>query len=64
MDTDRVEEEPTEEVAFWRGFIEWWAREERAPVPSQAWAALAQAERKRPKTSTDQVAELTPSKAH
>jgi hypothetical protein len=33
-----------EEVAFWRGFIEWWARERREPVPPRAWEALARAE--------------------
>jgi hypothetical protein len=35
---------PTEEVAFWRGFIVWWAREKAGPVPSRAWQALARAE--------------------
>ena len=38
---------PDEEVAFWRGFIEWWAREREGPVPPRAWEALACAERKR-----------------
>jgi hypothetical protein len=35
-----------EEVAFWRGFIEWWAREKDEPVPPRAWEALDYAERK------------------
>jgi hypothetical protein len=33
-----------EEVTFWRGFIEWWAREKDEPVPPRAWEALACAE--------------------
>jgi hypothetical protein len=36
-----------EEVAFWRSFIEWWAREEKGPLPPRAWEALDYAERKR-----------------
>jgi hypothetical protein len=36
-----------EEIAFWRGFIEWWARDREDPVPARAWEALAYAERKR-----------------
>ena len=36
-----------EEVAFWRGFVEWWAREKQEPVSSRAWEALARAEEKR-----------------
>jgi hypothetical protein len=36
-----------EEVAFSRGFIEWWSREKEEPVPPRAWEALACAERKR-----------------
>jgi len=36
-----------EEVAFWQGFITWWAQEKPEPVPARAWAALAHAERKR-----------------
>jgi len=35
-----------EEVAFWRGFIEWWARERDNPVPPRAWEALNAAENK------------------
>jgi hypothetical protein len=35
-----------EQVAFWRGFIEWWVREKDGPVPSRAWEALACAELK------------------
>ena len=35
-----------EEVAFWRGFIEWWARERDDPVPPRAWEALGHADRK------------------
>lgn len=35
---------PDEEVAFWRGFIEWWARQNEEPVPERAWAALNDAE--------------------
>jgi len=33
-----------EEVAFWRGFIAWWAREKTAPVPARAWEALERAQ--------------------
>jgi hypothetical protein len=33
-----------EEAAFWRGFIEWWAREKAVPVPPRAWEALARAQ--------------------
>lgn len=36
-----------EEVAFWRRFIEWWAREKEGPVPTRAWEALNLAEEKR-----------------
>jgi len=32
------------EVAFWRGFIAWWAREHSEPVSDRAWAALERAE--------------------
>ena len=35
-----------EEVAFWRGFIEWWARERDGSVPPRAWEALDHANRK------------------
>jgi hypothetical protein len=35
-----------DEVAFWRGFIVWWAGEEQEPVPARAWEALANAEMK------------------
>ena len=35
-----------EEVAFWRGFIVWWARERSGPVPPRAWEALDHANRK------------------
>ena len=42
---------PDEEVAFWRGFIEWWAREYRERVPERAWAALALAEGRTSRTS-------------
>jgi hypothetical protein len=34
-----------EEVAFWRGFIEWWARERDGPAPPRAWEALDHANR-------------------
>ena len=37
----------SEEVAFWRDFIEWWGRERERPVPPRAWEALAYAEAKR-----------------
>lgn len=40
------EELVEEEVAFWRRFIEWWARERDGPVPVRGWEALAAAERK------------------
>jgi hypothetical protein len=36
-----------QEVAFWRGFIEWWARERDGAVPARAWDALLLAEEKR-----------------
>jgi hypothetical protein len=32
-----------DEVAFWRGFITWWAREKSEPVPTRAWEALERA---------------------
>ena len=35
-----------EEVAFWRGFIAWWAREKAAPVPARAREALKRAQRR------------------
>jgi hypothetical protein len=35
-----------EEVAFWRSFISWWAREKEEPVPPRAWEALDFAEQK------------------
>ena len=35
-----------EEVAFWRGFIIWWAQAQAEPVPERAWAALALAQRR------------------
>ena len=34
----------SEEVVFWRDFIQWWAREKDRPVPQRAWEALAYAE--------------------
>ena len=37
----------TEEVAFWRGFIEWWVSAENKPVPVRAWMAPRRAEEKR-----------------
>ena len=40
-----------EEVAFWRGFIEWWSREKEEPVPTRAWAALSHAEARHAETS-------------
>jgi hypothetical protein len=40
------QQEPDEEVAFWRGFIEWWIRDRDDPVPPRAWEALALAEEK------------------
>lgn len=36
----------TEEISFWRDFIQWWSREKDRPVPSRAWEALAYAEAK------------------
>ena len=36
----------SDEIAFWRGFIEWWVRERDGPVPPRAWEALATAEAK------------------
>lgn len=36
----------SEEISFWRGFIQWWAREKDEPVPHRAWEALAYAEAK------------------
>ena len=41
-----------EEVAFWRGFIEWWAREKEEPVPPRAWEALGYSEAKHKATVT------------
>ena len=41
-----------EEVAFWRGFVEWWAREKGEPVPPRAWEALAYSEAKHRTTVT------------
>jgi hypothetical protein len=35
-----------EEAAFWRGFIEGWARERDGCVPPRAWEALSAAEAK------------------
>jgi hypothetical protein len=35
-----------DEVAFWRGFITWWAREKAVPVPLRAWKALTLAQRR------------------
>jgi len=35
-----------EEVAFWRGFIAWWAREKATPAPARAWEALKRAQRR------------------
>jgi hypothetical protein len=43
-EADRVAASPDDEVAFWQGFIEWWARERRGPVPARAWQALALAQ--------------------
>jgi hypothetical protein len=43
-----------EEVAFWRGFIERWAREKDEPVPPRVWAALAYAERKQERSPMEQ----------
>ena len=36
-----------EEVAFWRGFMTWWAQEKAEPVPARVSAVLAYAERTR-----------------
>jgi hypothetical protein len=33
-----------DEVAFWRGFITWWAQEKSEPVPARAWQALERAQ--------------------
>lgn len=41
---DRAAAPPDDEVAFWQGFIVWWAREGRGPVPARAWQALALAQ--------------------
>jgi hypothetical protein len=29
-----------DEIAFWRGFITWWACQKGTPVPARAWEAL------------------------
>jgi len=36
----------SDEVAFWRGFITWWAQAKSEPVPARAWAALERAQRR------------------
>lgn len=35
-----------DEIAFWRGFITWWAQEKADPVPTRAWEALERAQRR------------------
>jgi hypothetical protein len=35
-----------DEVAFWRCFIVWWAREKLEPIPPRAWEALEVAQRR------------------
>lgn len=45
-DTEPFPDQPGAEVAFWRGFIEYWAREHDEPVPERAWAALGHAEQR------------------
>ena len=45
----------SEEVAFWRGFIEWWVREREGRVPPRAWEALAVAESRRSSCLDEQI---------
>jgi hypothetical protein len=40
------DDQADDEVAFWRGFITWWARVKTEPVPPRAWEALALAQRR------------------
>jgi hypothetical protein len=40
------DDDADDEVAFWRGFITWWARVKTEPVPMRAWQALALAQRR------------------
>jgi len=45
MFDDTADNQPVDdEIAFWRGFITWWACQKEVPVPARAWAALALAE--------------------
>jgi hypothetical protein len=46
LDVHPSDDDPSDEVAFWRGFIAWWAREKDEPIPARAWAALTHAEQK------------------
>jgi hypothetical protein len=46
-DSERTSDLADSEVAFWRGFVEWWARERSEPVPQRAWEALARASARR-----------------
>ena len=47
MEFQATDDQPIdEEVAFWRGFIAWWAREKATPVPARAWEALKRAQRR------------------
>jgi hypothetical protein len=44
-----------EEIAFWRGFVEWWVRDREGPVPPRAWEALASAESRRGSCLDEQI---------
>ncbi|WP_296901082.1 hypothetical protein [Thiohalocapsa sp.] len=46
MESRAADDHPNDEVAFWRGFITWWARVKTEPVPPRAWEALAFAQRR------------------
>ena len=41
MEATAADDQPDDdEIAFWRGFITWWARDKSEPVPARAWEAL------------------------
>ncbi len=47
MEAHAANDQPIDdEVAFWRGFITWWARQKIEPVPIRAWEALERAQRR------------------
>lgn len=52
LETESLAEE---EIAFWRGFVEWWVRERDGPVPTRAWEALTAAESRRRNCPGEQI---------